>query len=174
MNSSATERPSAFSKSNRWRYWWPALLWAGVIALFSSEWFSSGHTWGYFMRFASYLFPGLPLEELEFLHAVFRKLAHFSVYFVLSLLVFRAVRRGRSGWQRRWSLAALLASVLYAGVDELHQLFAATRTGALSDVGIDALGALAAQLLLWLVVGELAAQTNRIRSTARRETTLEK
>ena len=174
MNPSPAERPSPFSGSSRWSYWWPTVLWAGIIALFSSNWFSSGHTWGYFMRFASYLFPGLSPEELEFLHAVVRKLAHFSVYFVLSLLLFRALRRGRSRWHRRWSLAALLVSVLYAGADELHQLFAGQRTSALGDVGIDALGALAAQLLLWLARGEWAVQINKIRRTARRETPLEK
>ncbi|HEY4683962.1 MAG TPA: VanZ family protein [Candidatus Acidoferrales bacterium] len=174
MNPSPRERPSAFSGSSRWSHWWPAVLWAGIIALFSSNWFSSGHTWGYFIRFASYLFPGLSPEEIQVLHGVVRKLAHFLAYFILSLLLFRALRRGRSGWHRRWSLAALLVSGLYAGADELHQLFAAQRTGAFGDVGIDSLGALAAQLLLWLGRGEWALQINKIRSTARKETPLEK
>ncbi len=174
MNSSPAERPFASSDSSRWSYWWPAVLWAGIIALFSSNWFSSGHSWGYFVRLASFLFPGLSPAELQVLHGVVRKLAHFSVYFVFSLLLYRALRRERSGWHRPWSLAALLISVVYAGADELHQLFTATRTGALSDVGIDSLGALAAQLLLWLFAGGLGAQINRIRRTARRETPLEK
>ena len=149
MSPSAPEPITAFSDASRWSYWWPAVFWAACIAAFSSNWLSSSHTFGLFIRVASFLLPHLPLEELENLHAVLRKLAHFSVYFILSLLLFRAIRRGRSGWHRRWSLAALLLAMAYAGTDELHQLFTISRTGSLRDVGIDTLGALAAQFLLW-------------------------
>ncbi len=173
MNPFSAERTHAFSQSSRWGYWWPAIFWAVVIALFSSSWFSTGHTWGYFIRLTRYLFPGLSLHELQALHAVFRKLAHFTVYFVFSLLLFRAARRGRPGWHRRWSLESLLVAVLYAGADELHQLFTPERTGAFRDVGIDTLGAVVAQLLLWLVVGRWAIQFNR-KSTPGSDTSLDK
>lgn len=158
MSPSPAEPIAAFSDASRSSYWWPAIFWAACIAVFSSNWFSSGHTWGFFIRVTSFLLPHLQPEELQNLHAVVRKLGHFSVYFILSVLLFRALRRGRTGWHRRWSLAALLVAIVYAGADELRQLFTISRTGSLRDVGIDTLGALAAQLLLWLTMARRAAQ----------------
>lgn len=64
-----------------------------------------------------------------------KKLAHIAEYFILTLLMYRAVGE-KSPTQ------ALLYSLAYAFTDEIHQLFIPFRTGNLRDVGIDSIGLL--------------------------------
>ena len=77
----------------------------------------------------------------------FKKLAHVTVYGILTALLFSALRihirpRGRV------LLTAMLVAVLYAFSDEWHQTFVPGREGTLRDVGIDALGAVG--MSMWL------------------------
>ncbi len=67
-----------------------------------------------------------------------RKMAHFSLYFVLgifSILFFKHFVKS----PRNLILASILFCLFYAGTDEFHQLFTG-RTGSLFDVCIDTLG----------------------------------
>lgn len=79
-----------------------------------------------------------------------RKCAHAFVYGTLGVLaaLFVGTWRGPG-----WKLAAYawLISVLYACSDEWHQAFVPGRSCELRDVLIDAGGALAGVLLIWLV-----------------------
>lgn len=70
-------------------------------------------------------------------HAV-RKTAHFAEYALLGLL---AALLLRSYGLRQWWLPWLLVS-LYAVTDEVHQLFLPGRSGQLSDVLLDSVGAI--------------------------------
>ncbi len=70
-----------------------------------------------------------------------RKLAHMMEYAVLAQLVARGFRGST-----RWSaptiyIAALIAVLLYATSDEIHQGFVVGRHGSLIDVLIDVFGA---------------------------------
>lgn len=80
-----------------------------------------------------------------------RKLAHFTEYFLLYFLVFRVMRlyvgEGKNVLFYSW-----LICVCYAATDEFHQTFIPGRVGQVMDVGIDALGALAAMLISWAKV----------------------
>ena len=78
-----------------------------------------------------------------------RKLAHLVEFAILGALLARALP----------ALHALVAGVLYAAFDELHQHFVPGRTGALRDVAIDAVG---------VMLGILAWRWFRGRSPARR------
>lgn len=60
---------------------------------------------------------------------------------------------------------ALLGAVLYAASDEYHQGFVAGRDASLSDFAIDALGAAAAALLIWLWARGLLPRRARYRRT---------
>jgi VanZ family protein len=79
---------------------------------------------------------------------VLRKIAHAAEYAVLGALLARAL--GRPG-------VAVLAGVLYAVSDEVHQVFVPGRLGSPIDVAIDAVGVVAG-VLLW----ERAARTRRL------------
>jgi VanZ family protein len=73
-----------------------------------------------------------------------KKLAHFTVYALLYLFLFRAFHLSRR--KERLSTPALLVSaviaVLYAISDEIHQSFVPLRTAAVRDVIIDTAGIL--------------------------------
>ena len=98
-----------------------------------------------------YLFPALSEEGFLLIHMFLRKAAHVTEYFVLGLLLFRALRGGSgASWSWRWSIFSLVGVVLWAAVDELHQSFVPARTASIVDVGIDITGGLLAQLVMVL------------------------
>jgi VanZ family protein len=102
-----------------WR-WLPMLLWMAVI-------FAVSHT---------------PTENIPAFGAwdvMIKKGSHFMAYAILALLVYMAFPH--KGW-------AWLIATLYAVSDEYHQTFVPGRSGLVSDVIIDSLGALAALLVL--------------------------
>jgi VanZ family protein len=132
------------------RYWLPVVAWAVLISLFSTDTFQEGATGGVVRSLLLSLFPGLSESAVDLIHTGVRKLAHVFEYSVFTLLLYRAFRQGRkNGGVRRWALLSLLVAVGFAAFDEFHQAFEAYRIGSLSDVGLDTLGVLVAQLLLW-------------------------
>jgi VanZ family protein len=123
--------------------------WAVVIFTASTGWFTGARTESVIVPILAWLFPHASLETLLELHTVLRKLGHLGEYFVLGLLIARALRDER-GWQLHHACMTVALAASYAMTDELHQHFVAGRTAAVADVGIDALGAAAAQVVLWL------------------------
>lgn len=91
------------------------------------------------------------MPTLEELHHLIRKCGHLSEYFVLSILVFRALRGSKTGWSWKWALAALVIAAAYAASDEFHQIFVPGRTASPWDVLIDTCGALLAQIVIFLL-----------------------
>lgn len=93
------------------------------------------------------------LSYLEQLSYIIRKNAHFCEFMLLGFCLM--------GWQRfgfperRWALCGLWAwgiATLYAGTDELHQLFINERSAQLTDVCIDSAGSLTGVLIAALVL----------------------
>lgn len=135
----------------RWaRYWTVVVAWMALVSYLSTDAFSAENTNRYLDPFLRWLLPGVTNPELVLAHTVIRKAAHFTEFCILGVLVFWAFRGGRSQWSRVWVLKALLVSVAYAALDETHQMFTANRTPSLADCGIDALGAAAGQVMLYL------------------------
>jgi len=88
-----------------------------------------------------------------------RKAAHFTEYAVLGLLWRRAFIHAGALRPAVAAALALAVSVGCAMADETHQSFLAARTGAVSDVVLDSLGALAAIAAAhvgWLRAADLA------------------
>jgi len=71
------------------------------------------------------------------------KIAHFFIYFVLCMLSKRAFYNQEKWlWLREHSLlAALLFTVAYGALDEVHQIYVPGRSADLYDALADALGA---------------------------------
>jgi len=137
-----------------WRAWIPALLWLGVIAVESTNLFSSQHTSRILYPLFHFLF-GLSWEQFKPWHFFLRKAGHVLGYGLLSILLFRAwrvtiVRAGNAGWSLVWASVAFLTTVLVASLDEWHQSLLPSRTGTVHDVVLDSAAAFAAQLLLCL------------------------
>jgi VanZ family protein len=123
------------------RNWLPVFLWAALIFVFSTDIFSSANTAGAFEPILQQLFPQLPVDYIERLHAVFRKLGHFTEYFVLGGLLWRALRYHDAAGSRSRRLALSIAiTAIYAISDEWHQSFVPSRTASVIDVLIDTFG----------------------------------
>jgi VanZ family protein len=108
--------------------WFVVILWMGVI-------------------FALSAVPSLASPLAPTYDFILRKLAHLTVYAVLMVLLFRALRLHVARPTYAWLLAGLVAG-MYASSDEWHQMFVPGRHGSLRDVGIDALGIAGAYALM--------------------------
>ena len=144
----------------RWlKRWWPALAWAVVISGFSTSVFTAEHTSRVIIPILHWLFPHATTQTLAWMHHIIRKCAHFTEYFILSLLILRGIRGERRETHLRWALVAIIVVAGYASLDELHQAFVPGRTPAVTDVLLDTTGGIAAQVVaalfaLWFHVRE--------------------
>ena len=89
-------------------------------------------------------------ETLELGHYLIRKCAHFTEYFLFSLLVLRAFTAGRPGPNLKWTLWTVVVVFCYASFDEFHQSFVPGRTALFTDVLIDSTGGIVAQIVAWV------------------------
>jgi VanZ family protein len=139
---------------NAWRHWWPAVVWAGAIFLFSTGYFGGEDTSRFILPFLRWLLPDASPETLSQIHFLIRKASHIGEYFLFSLLVLRGVRGESSGWTWSWGVTALLIAAGYAALDELHQSFVPGRGGEAQDVLLDSAGAAVAQAAARLWFGK--------------------
>jgi hypothetical protein len=116
--------------------WLPLVAWAGVIFLLSAT-------------------PNLRVASADNVDFVVRKAGHMCAFGVLAVLLWRALAPAPAPTRLRglalWGLAWVLA-VAYAASDEFHQSFTTGRHPAVTDVAIDAAGALLflAAFSVWL------------------------
>jgi VanZ family protein len=134
--------------------WMAALLWIGLIAIESTDTFSSEHTSQFLYPLLHFLM-GLDLARFEVVHHYIRKCGHFVGYFALSFFLFRAWRDTlrlpwAPRWALRWAAIAFFMSAMVASLDEWHQTFIPSRTGRVADVLLDSCAALTAQVLIFL------------------------
>jgi VanZ family protein len=115
-----------------------------IISVGSTDALAAVETSRFIVPFLRWLLPGATPATLDLLHDAIRKLGHVTEFAVLALLWYRSLAWDARGWEPRTALAAFGLSVLFAGVDEAHQAFVATRTASVLDVGWDGLGALCA------------------------------
>ncbi len=85
----------------------------------------------------------MPEEEKEMFidecEHILRKIAHFSLYLVLGILVFGLIQSYHISMCYAICLAFLLC-LLYAAGDELHQRYVPGRSAEFLDIGIDGAG----------------------------------
>jgi len=132
----------------RLKLWLPAVAWAGVISILSTDVFSSDHTSRFIVPILHWLFPAAGPDTLEFLQMLVRKSAHLTEYFIFSILLMRALRAGERVWSLRWAIWAIVIAAGYAALDEFHQSFVASRTATPWDALIDTVGASVGQVVL--------------------------
>jgi VanZ family protein len=138
-------------------YWLPALIWLGVIAMFSTRVFGAGHTGSILRWLLDTLHIQVSQHTFDTIHFIWRKSAHFFAYAILSILMFRALRGTdleRMEWRPRYLVIAVVVCVLTAIVDETHQYFTPGRTGNPNDVLLDSVAAAFVQMviLIWIQV----------------------
>jgi VanZ family protein len=137
------------------KVWIAAGLWLIVIAIESTQYLSSAYTSRILYPILHFLL-GLDPDRFMIWHYYIRKTGHFVGYFILSVLLFRAWRATLplpSLWVLRWAGIAFFMSTFVASLDEWHQSYIPSRTGAVSDVILDSMAALIAQIAIFLVLG---------------------
>lgn len=92
-------------------------------------------------------FYNFPILGTLFKFFPIRKFAHFILYFFLSIFISLALCDYN---QKYIYVKSILICFLYACSDEIHQLFVNGRSGMVSDVLIDTLGATFSMILIYL------------------------
>ncbi len=128
--------------------WLPVVLWGTVIFMLSTSTFSALNTSKIIDPIIRWLLPSLSAVGVSVLHALVRKSAHFFEYGVLFWLLLRGPMAGRP-------YLAFGLCLIYAALDEGHQLFVPGRTPSIYDVALDSTGALFSRFLI-AAVAELA------------------
>lgn len=159
--------------------WVPAAICMALIAVSSSDTFSSDNTGHVLRPLMQWLFgPFANSTWARMLYDV-RKVGHFIGYGFVSLVFFRAYRmtfrlsRAYSAVTAslRAAAAALVSTLALCSADEYHQSFLPKRTGSPFDVLVDMCGAVTCHLLIFAFLGsllELASTTSPELATIRR------
>lgn len=136
-------------KLQKFLAWLALLVWMGVIFYFSHQ---SGDASmqlsdGILDSFKSLFQNFLDYHTLSY---IVRKIAHFTEYFILGLLIYHLVKQYRviSKTEIIWMI---LFCVIYAMSDEFHQVFIGGRSPMIFDVIIDSLGSSLSILILQLL-----------------------
>ena len=149
-------------------FWARFFLVASILTAALIFWFSAQHgedsqvmSDSITMQVARMLKPDLQqmpeaarVSYLELLSLIIRKNAHFCEFMLLgfNLMAWLRLRDEKRPW-RACRLTAWAIATLYAGTDELHQMFISQRAAALLDVGIDSAGSLTGVLIATLALG---------------------
>lgn len=147
MENSAIAAASLVKTNSNLRLWMPAAIWIVTLFVFSTTIFSAANTSRIIEPILRWIFPAASAAQIVLMHGLVRKSAHFFNYAVLFWLLIRGPMAGRP-------YAALACCILYAAVDETHQIFVPNRTPSPYDVALDSTGALFSHFL-YDAVGEL-------------------
>ncbi len=120
--------------------WLPVAAWALLIFILSTSFFGAQETGSWIEPILRWLMPWASYHTVEVTHYAIRKLAHFTEYGILFLLLIQGPMRGHT-------LLALAACAAYAMLDESHQVLVADRTASIYDVALDCSGALFSHFL---------------------------
>ena len=131
------------------KYYIGPVIWMGIMFALSTDMGSTTHTNSIFIPVIKYLAPEISRRDLVMTLVGIRKLGHVGEYAILSILWFYAFNQGRTEWSWQPVLGALIASLIYATLDEFHQSFVPSRTASIYDVGLDEIGALLGQAV-WI------------------------
>jgi VanZ family protein len=128
------------SRPNFVRAWWPAAVWICLIALESTDSFSSEHTGNMLYWLLTRVGSHIDFYKFLVFHHYLRKAGHVVGYGMLGLLLLRGWRETFGHAQallRRTSLLSWLGTAFVASMDEWHQSYIPSRTGTWRDVVLD-------------------------------------
>lgn len=117
-------------------------------------------------RFTVMLLKIFNIENDELAVQIFdpivRKIAHFSVYMLLGILLMCASETFK--WQRVYKFDfSTMFALLFASSDELHQRFVPGRSGEFADVCLDTVGAMIGVIIV-LVITLIVSQVKKSRA----------
>lgn len=143
--------------------WGMVICWMIVIFMFSSDVAETSNEKSNFIveiiDAAGVNIESLFKGNIDF---IIRKLAHFSEYGILSILIYIAVtfeyslkgpKATKNKHYKKSFAISIIITFIYACTDEFHQLFVPGRDGAIRDVLIDTSGGILVLLFFILVPG---------------------
>jgi VanZ family protein len=143
------------------------MVWIGLIAVESTDFFSAQNTGTMLYSVLTRLFGQINLHDFLIFHHYLRKSGHVLGYGMLSLLLLR-------GWRatfhqvRIWvwpaALLAWVGTALVASLDEWHQSFIPSRTANPRDVLLDSAAGLFFLLIAHIWQRRSALQKSEVRS----------
>jgi len=111
------------------KYWSPIILYAGFIYYLSS-----------LSNPIDQIIPNGVLIYFDFERFIY----HIIEYLILSFLFYRALKISTKNPQT----LAILFSIIYAIIDELHQFYVPGRVSSVFDIAINSFGAIAMQCMI--------------------------
>jgi VanZ family protein len=141
------------------RVWWPVVVALIVIAIESTNTFSSENTSGWIRPVVERIFGHINDRLWALIHHLMRKSGHFTGYGAVAVTQLRAwlLTLGARdeltlrGWRWRATWMAIAATAFVASLDEWHQTFIPSRTGMFSDVVLDTVGGSVLCGLVWVL-----------------------
>ena len=122
------------------------LLWMFLIFLMSSfDATESTNQSNFIVNIITNIFK---IENIELLSLIIRKLAHFTEYLILGLLVANMFTKNNIN---NLYLISIILCIIYATSDEIHQLFVPGRACQLRDILIDSIGSITGVYLYKLI-----------------------
>jgi VanZ family protein len=128
--------------------WLLPIGWMGVILILSTDVGSAERTGGLLIPLLHWLLPWTTPLQLEALHFLARKAAHFIEYAMLAGLWLWVLARNQRPAPGITACLALTIGIGWAVLDEVHQLFVVTRGASVADVALDTAGAATAVALV--------------------------
>lgn len=131
---------STFLFMKKFKYWIPVIIIMLIIFYYSkdgstaSDYKSNG--------IADLIIKVFNLKNIDpfYLNVLIRKLAHFSIYFILGFFVINALYKTTNLNYFNIFVLALIICFLYSCSDEIHQLLVPGRSGEIRDVILDTSG----------------------------------
>ena len=88
----------------------------------------------------------------RWINSISSSIAHFIEFFILCMLLFRAIKKSTQWEIKKIIVVSWIFSVIYAFLDEFHQSFVPGRFPSLMDIFVDTLGILSfGGIVLWRV-----------------------
>lgn len=144
--------------------WILVIGWMVVIFMFSCQ---VGNVSDENNKFVIYVFNllGLNLNNIlgSLTNFIIRKASHFTEYFILYMLIFRAINKSKK-LDIKLLIGAILIVFLYACSDEFHQAFVPGRSPAFRDVMVDTCGGFTAFLYIYIrtILKNKSASPNKV------------
>lgn len=100
------------------------------------------------------------MQTIEQLEGIVRKLAHFSIYTVVGILLMGLVSTYNIEEMKRIYISIIIG-IIYATSDEIHQFFVPDRAAKFTDVMIDTMGVALGALLVLLFIKMLVKNEHK-------------
>ena len=125
------------------------ILWMIVIFIMSSfNGDNSSNQSNFIVDIISNIFN---INNIEILSLIIRKLAHFTEYLILGLLVYNMIHN-----LNKKTYLSIIICILYATSDEIHQIFVPGRNCNILDILIDSIGSITGIYIIYLIYNNIS------------------